>query len=220
MKSPEKLRCSEFAASELPSELMVRPFDATLTEELPETMVNSSPPLSPMMVRLVVVDCRTLDRNGCTVTTGTAGLAGPPTGGTGTTETTRTTGATETTGRTLAKTSGVTTVCTDTTGSTETIGVTTARTRTSGAGGASGAGSGAALGAAAGAAFGAADGCGAFAGAGTGAGAAGDCADSCGGSAGGSVVWGGACCDTSEWTLMIVGRNAAMRHTTGIAQSM
>src|ERR1700678_1229275 len=195
MKSPEKLRRSEFATSELPSELMVRPFDATLTAELPETMVNCSPSLSPMMVWLVVV---VVCANGRTVTIG----------------------ATDTMALTSVMTRGVTTVCKDTTGSTETIGVTTARTGTSGARGASGAASGATLGAAGGAALGEALGCGAFAGAATVAGVAGDCADCCAGSAGGSVGCGAVCCDASEWRLIIVGRNAATRHTTGIAQSM
>src|ERR1700723_2240602 len=199
MKSPEKLRRSEFATSELPSELMVRPFDATLTAELPETMVNCWPSLSPIMVWLVVVVVCT---NGRTVTIGATDTMALTSG--------------MTRGLTLVMTSGVTTVCKDTTGSTETIGVTTARTRTSGARGASGAPSGATLGAAGGAALGEALGCGTFAGAATGAGVAGDCADCCAGSAGGS----GVCGDAAEWRLIIVGRNAATRHTTGIAQSM
>src|ERR1700723_30909 len=193
MKSPEKLRRSEFATSELPSELMVRPFDATLTAELPETMVNCSPSLSPMMVWLVVVVVCT---NGRTVAIGATDTMALTSG--------------MTRGLTLVMTSGVTTVCKDTTGSTETIGVTTARTRTSGA----------TLGAAGGAALGEALGCGTFAGAATGAGVAGDCADCCAGSAGGSVVCGAVCCDASEWRVVIVGRDAATRHTTGIAQSM
>src|SRR5580698_8050090 len=137
MKSPGKLRRSEFATSEGPPELMVKLSDDTLTLELPETMVNCAPSLSAMMALCVIVlDCISRGRNGRTVTTG----------------------ATDTMGLTLGMTSGVTRVCTDTTGSTKTMGVTPVRTDTSGATGASGAsgvGPGAASGAVTAGAFGA-----------------------------------------------------------------
>src|ERR1700691_1487720 len=186
MKSPGKLRRSEFATSEGPSELMVKLSDDTLTLELPETIVNCSPSLSQVVTpRVVVVDCIPRGRNGRTSTTG----------------------ATGTRGRTLGMTSGVTTVCTDTTGSTETMGATPVRTDTSGAKGASGAsgvGPGEASGAAPEGAFGAGEGA-------AGGGVA-------GGSAGSAGGCGAACCDGVEWMLTMVGRNAATRHTTGIAQ--
>src|SRR5580704_18886203 len=147
-----------------------------------------------MTPSVVVVDCISRGRNGRTVTAG----------------------ATDTMGLTLDMTSGVTTACSDTTGSTETMGLTPARTNTSGArsaSGASGAGPGAASEAAPEGAFGAEG-----AGAGAAGGVAGACAECSAGSAGACGACGAACCDGVGWMLTMAGRNAATRHTTGIAQ--
>src|SRR5580704_3124904 len=108
MKSPGKFRRNEFATSELPSVLMVKLFDETLTAELPETMVNCSPSLSPTMVWLVVLVCR----KGRTFTIGATEMTGA------TRECTEMTGPTDTValisgtvrGLTPASASGVTTV--------------------------------------------------------------------------------------------------------------
>src|SRR5271155_2751513 len=105
MKSPGKLRRSEFATSELPSVLIVKLSDDTLTLELPDTMVNCSP--SPLMTRFVVVVCT----KGCTLTIGATDTMALTSG--------------MTNGLTSGRTSGVTTVRTDTTGSTDTMGPTT-----------------------------------------------------------------------------------------------
>src|SRR5271170_1553810 len=191
MKSPGKLRRSEFATSELPSVLIVKLSDDTLTLELPDTMVNCSPSLSPLMPRFVVVVCT----KGCTLTIGATDTMA------------LTSGMTKV--LTSGRTSGVTTVCTDTTGSTETMGLTIVRTDAFGAGGATGA---SATGAVTGATGGSAT-------AATGAGVAAGCADCTGGTAGGCVACGAGCCAGVAWKFSIVGRKAAIRQTTGIASS-
>ncbi len=55
---------------------MVKLLDETLTTELPETMVNCSPSLSPRrsLGSVVMVDCRRGDESGCTLTTGATEL--------------------------------------------------------------------------------------------------------------------------------------------------
>src|SRR5580704_6909387 len=176
MKSPGKLRRSEFATEESPSLLTVKLLDETLTTELPETMVNSSPSFSPMTTRLgltvVMVDWSTRGERAMTlgitrgVTTGVTTLRIDTTGATG-----------------ICRAASVSTV---TAGAIETKGLTIARTDTSGASGGSGAPSGGVAGAT--------EGGGTLVGAVAGAGAALGRADCSAGTAGGCVVSRAACC--------------------------